>query len=213
MHSAALTVPTLPLKIAVLASGGGSNLQAVIDQLHGGGLVEIVCVGGDRTDCQAFERAQAAGINTKAFVAADFNDDREARDSAMARWLDDNGIELVVLGGYMQLLSDRFVAHFEGRIINVHPSLLPAFPGLKAVERALQSGASETGVTVHFVDSGVDTGPIISQRVVPIGAQHDLPDLLDAIHAVEHELLPQAIADYALGKVRVSPDDPSVVLL
>jgi phosphoribosylglycinamide formyltransferase-1 len=193
-----------PLRVAVLASGNGSNLQAIIDTLHGKGAVEVVGVGGNKPGCRAFERAAGAGIATRGFAAGEYGGDRVARDVAMADWLDAIDADLVVLAGYMQVLSAEFVRRFANRIINVHPALLPAFPGLHAIEQAVEAGVGTTGVTVHFVDEGVDTGPVIAQREVPVerGADGsvDTAGLETRIHAVEHELLPAVIADFAAGR-------------
>ncbi len=157
------------MKVGVLASGAGTNLQAILDRVHGREGVEVVGVGSDKTGAQALERAAAAGVATAVFERAEYPD-RAARDRAMADWLEGLGVELVVLAGYMQLLDPGFLARFGSRVINVHPALLPAFPGIRAVEQALDYGVKVFGVTVHFVDEGVDTGRIIAQRDV------DLPD-------------------------------------
>ena len=177
-------------RIAVLASGTGTNLQAILDQLHGRDGIEVVAVGSDKPGAPALERARGAGIETAAF-AADEHPDREARDLAIADWLEARRVELVVLAGYMQLLSPEFIARFATRIINVHPALLPSFPGLDAIGQALEHGVAVTGVTVHFVDEGVDSGPILLQRAVPIPPDRDREALEAAIHATEHELLPR----------------------
>jgi phosphoribosylglycinamide formyltransferase-1 len=124
---------------------------------------------------------------------------RDARDAAMAAWIEARGADLVALAGYMQLLSPAFVAHFRGRVVNIHPALLPAFPGLDAIGQALAAGVATTGVTVHFVDEGVDTGPAIVQREVPVPTDRDRKRLEEAIHAVEHELYPEAIRMIAQG--------------
>lgn len=196
--------------IAVLASGTGSNLQAILDGLHGRGNVEVVAVGSDKPGARALERAAAAGVPTAAFPAADYSD-REARDLAMAEWIVGRGAELVVLAGYMQLLGAGFVRRFPNRVINVHPALLPSFPGLDAVGQAIRHGAKVTGVTVHFVDTGVDTGPIILQRAIELPYTRDIEELEREIHRVEHELLPRAIELIAAGKVRMDPDNPRLV--
>ena len=178
-------------RIAVLASGTGTNLQAILDQLHGS-EVEVAAVASDKPGAQALERAAAAGIETGSFASADY-DDRPARDGAIADWLEQHDVDLVVLAGYMQLLSAAFIARFPNRIVNVHPALLPSFPGLDAVGQALEHGVLITGVTVHFVDEGVDSGPIILQRPVPIPRGRDRDELEEAIHRTEHALLPEAI--------------------
>jgi phosphoribosylglycinamide formyltransferase-1 len=140
----------------------------------------------------ALERARAAGITTGVFPRGDFPD-REARDAAMGDWLEAQSVDLVVLAGYMQLLSPPFVERFRDRVINVHPALLPSFPGLDAVGQALAAGAEVTGVTVHFVDEGVDSGPVFLQREVPVPPDRDRATLETSLHEVEHELLPEAI--------------------
>lgn len=195
-------------RVAVLASGAGTNLQAILDRVHGREGVEVVGVGSDKPDARALDRAARAGIETRAFARDRFGD-REARDAAIGDWLEERAVDLVVLAGYMQLLSASFVGRFKGRIVNVHPALLPSFPGLDAVGRALAHGVRVTGVTVHFVDEGVDSGPIILQRAVPIPPDRD-PDVLeDALHATEHALLPEAVRMIAAG--RVSIDDRGLV--
>jgi len=190
------------LRVAVLASGTGTNLQAILDQLHGRDGIEVVAVASDKPGAQALERAAGAGVETGTFETADYPD-REARDAAIGDWLDEREVELIVLAGYMQLLSPSFVGRFRNRIVNVHPALLPSFPGLDAIEQALEHGVRITGVTVHFVDEGVDSGPIILQRPVPVPASRELEELEDAIHATEHALLPEAIRLIAAGRVSV----------
>ena len=199
-----------PFRIAVLASGTGSNLQAILDTLHDRGIVEIAGVGSDKENAQALGRARRAGIEAAEFPATRFGD-REQRDGAIADWLDSLGVELLVLAGYMQLLSAAFVARFANRIVNVHPALLPSFPGLDAIGQALDHGVTVTGVTVHFVDEGVDSGPIILQRAVPIPRDRDRAALEAAIHATEHALYPQAIELIATGRARISAENPRVV--
>lgn len=183
-------------RIAVLASGEGTNLQALIDRLHGE-AVEIVAVGGDKPGARAFERAAAAGIATRAFERADY-DDRAARDAAIAAWLLESGARVVVLAGYMALLTPGFVAAFKDRIVNVHPSLLPNFPGLRAIEQALEAGVPSTGVTVHLVDDGVDTGPVLLQGEVAIPPGATAADVRGLLAPIEHDLLCQAVADLAV---------------
>ena len=193
-------------RVGVLASGTGTNLQAILDQLHNE-TVEVVAVGSDRPGAGALERAVAAGVATKTFPI-DGYPDREARDLAIAEWLCGRGVDLVVLAGYMQLLSPEFVRRFADRIVNVHPALLPSFPGLDAIGRALEHGVKVTGVTVHFVDEGVDTGPIVLQQPVPVPVDGDREALESAIHAVEHALLPEAIRLIAAGRVSVDESQP-----
>lgn len=194
-------------RVAVLASGAGTNLQAILDQLHGRDGIEVVAVGSDQPAAPALERAAAAGIETAIFELESYPD-REARDRAIADWLSERGVDLIVLAGYMQLLSAQFVRRFANRIVNVHPALLPSFPGLDAIGQALEHGVRVTGVTVHFVDEGVDTGPIVLQRPVPVPPDGDREALENAIHATEHALLPEAIRLIAAGRVRIDEARP-----
>jgi len=200
-------------RIAVLASGSGSNLQAILDALHGGpeGIV-VAAVASDKPGARALERAQRAGVPTKAFPLGD-HPDRAARDLAMADWIAEQGVQLVVLAGYMALLAPAFLQRFPHAVINVHPALLPAFPGLDAVGQALAHGVRVFGVTVHFVDDGIDTGPIILQRALELPHARTREEVFERLHAVEHELLPEAIRLIARGAVRIDPADPRRVLL
>ena len=198
-------------KIAVLASGSGTNLQAILDRLHEKEGVEVVGVASDKPAARALERAHEARVETAVFPRDEYAS-REARDVAMGAWIEARGADLVVLAGYMQLLSPAFVARFRDRVVNVHPALLPAFPGLDAIGQALAAGVDVTGVTVHFVDEGVDTGPTIVQREVPVPSGRDRGELEEAIHAVEHELYPEAIRMIARGMVRIDASDPRVVV-
>jgi phosphoribosylglycinamide formyltransferase-1 len=193
-----------PFRIVVLASGGGTNLQAILDQLHGRDGIEVAGVGSNKADCLALDRAERVGVATAVFAGEGYPG-REARDAAIGDWVDELGVDLIVLAGYMELLSPAFVRRFEGRIINVHPALLPSFPGLDAVGQALEHGVKITGVTVHFVDEGVDSGPIILQRPVPVPPDRQWQTLEDAIHATEHALLPETIRLIAAGKVSIEP--------
>jgi phosphoribosylglycinamide formyltransferase 1 len=197
-------------RIAVLASGSGTNLQAILDQVHGTDGIEVVGAVSDKPDATALERAQKAGVETAFFPASDYGG-REERDRAIGDWLEQRKVDLVVLAGYMQLLSPTFVQRFRTRIINVHPALLPAFPGLEAVQQALDHGSKVTGVTVHFVDEGVDSGPIIFQEPVPIPPSRDWDETEELIHGTEHTLLPEAIRLIAAGRVRIDDDNPRLV--
>jgi phosphoribosylglycinamide formyltransferase-1 len=199
------------VKIGVLASGAGSNLQAILDRVHGHGT-DVVAVGSDKPGAQALARARAVGVATSVFETASFPD-REARDVAMAEWLLGRGAELVVLAGYMQLVTPAFLSRFPMRVINVHPALLPAFPGLHAVEQALAYGSKVFGVTVHFVDEGVDSGPIIFQRAVELPDVTDSEAIRDLLRPVEHELLTTAVSLIAAGRVRPDPSHPRRVLV
>lgn len=199
-------------RVAVLASGTGTNLQAILDTVHGRDGIEVVAVASDKAGAEALGRATTAGIDTEVF-ARDGHEDREARDAVMAGWLEQHRPDLIVLAGYMQLLSPPFVECFRERMINVHPALLPSFPGLDAVGQALAHGVAVTGVTIHFVDEGVDSGPIVMQRAVDVPYTRDRGELEAEIHRMEHELLPQAIRMIASGRVSVDPDNPRVVQL
>jgi phosphoribosylglycinamide formyltransferase 1 len=198
-----------PFRIAVLASGKGTNLQAILDTLHGRDGIEVACVGSNRPEAQALERAARVGIETAVFACA--GRDRAERDAEMADWLAERGVDLIVLAGYMELLSPEFVRRFRNRVVNVHPALLPSFPGLDAIGQALEHGVRVTGVTVHFIDEGVDSGPIILQRPVEVPYTRDRSQLEREIHEVEHQLLPEAIRLIAAGDVSVDPENPRVV--
>jgi phosphoribosylglycinamide formyltransferase-1 len=199
-------------RLVVLASGSGTNLQAILDTLHGREGIEVVGVGSDKPEARALERARAAAVETGVFPTPEYAD-RTARDDAMGDWIEARRADLVALAGYMQLLSDAFVARFRNRVVNVHPALLPSFPGLDAIGQALGAGVEETGVSVHFVDEGVDTGPVILQRRVPVPPSRDRAELEAAIHAVEHRLYPEAIRMIAEGRVRIDSEDPRTVLV
>ena len=175
--------------VGVLVSGRGSNLQALIDA-----EIAIAAVASNIDGVTALDRAAAAGIPTSVFPLADYGD-RDQRDTVMAEWLQACGVELVVCAGYMQLLRPVFLARFPGKVLNVHPALLPAFPGATAVEDALFAGAAETGATVHLVDEGVDTGAVLRQEAVAI-LPGDTPETLHArIRTVEHRLLPAVVRE------------------
>jgi phosphoribosylglycinamide formyltransferase-1 len=194
---------TPKLRVGVLASGAGTNLQAILDRVHGR-EADVVAVGSDKPDAQALARAAALGVPTQAFPARDYPD-REARDAAMAAWLSEADAGLVVLAGYMQLLTPAFLRQFPQRVINVHPALLPAFPGLAAIEQALAYGVKVFGVTVHFVDEGVDTGAVILQRALELPEASDPAAVRDALRPLEHDLLTEAVRLIARGEVRVAP--------
>ena len=172
--------------IGVLVSGTGSNLQALVDA----GL-PIVAVASNRHDAPALRLTAAP---TASFELADFPD-RDARDAAMADWLESHGVRLVVLAGYMHLLTPSFLERFPDAIVNVHPSLLPEFPGAHAVEEQLAAGVVESGATVHFVDAGVDSGPILAQERVPVLPDDTAETLHRRIKTVEHELLPKVVRE------------------
>jgi phosphoribosylglycinamide formyltransferase-1 len=201
-----------PLRIGVLASGTGTNLQAILDRLHGGPEVEVVAVASNTPQAQALARAGAAGVPVATFPS-DAYADRSERDDAMGDWLQGAGVTLVVLAGYMQLLSPAFLARFPDRVINVHPALLPAFPGIRAIAQALAYGVKVFGVTVHFVDEGVDSGRVILQRALELPQATDPDEVLAALQPLEHDLLCRAIVLLARGAVRLDPDHPRRVLV
>ncbi len=194
------------LPVAVLVSGGGTNLQALLDTVHGN-EAQVVGVASSTKGALALERAEQRGVPTAVFARADYPD-RAARDEALGLWVEGAGARLVVLAGYMELLGDGFLDRFPGAVINVHPSLLPAFPGLGAVEQALAYGVKVFGVTVHFVDSGVDTGPVILQRAIELPAPASAEEVLAALRPLEHSLLPEAVRMFAAGALRPDPGNP-----
>jgi phosphoribosylglycinamide formyltransferase 1 len=172
--------------IGVLVSGEGTNLQALIDA----GL-PLVAVASNRHRANALNRADAAGLPARVFELDQYPD-RAARDREMAEWLQLRGVDLVVLAGYMHLLTPAFLERFADRVVNVHPSLLPEFPGAHAIDDALAAGVETTGVTVHYVDDGLDTGDVIRQEAVEVEPRESL---VERIHAVEHRILPQVVAE------------------
>jgi phosphoribosylglycinamide formyltransferase-1 len=204
-------------RIAVLISGEGSNLQALIDELRDA-PIEIVGVVSSRADARGLERAKAAGLETAVFSLAD-EPDREKRDSALGTWLEEREVDLVVLAGFMELLTPAFIRRFAGRIVNVHPALLPAFAGLRAIAQALEYGVRIAGVTVHFVDEGMDSGPIILQeafelpyhRGIEAMDEREIEAIDERFHEVEHRLLPRAVRLIAAGRVSLDPDNPRLV--
>ena len=204
---------TRAYRLGVLVSGEGSNLQAILDGVHGQEGIEVVAVGSNRAEARGLERARAAGVETAVFPRGGFAD-RAERDVAMADWIDSRGVDLVVLAGYMELLSPEFTRRYAGRLINVHPSLLPAFAGLHAIQQAIDYGVRVMGVTVHFVDEGVDTGPIIAQEAFEVDPYALGVDAIEArVHAVEHELLPRAIRLIASGGVSADPAAPRRIVI
>ena len=192
------------MKIAVLASGSGTNLQALIDQLHHdeNSGVEIAVVISDRKKAYALTRAKEAGIPTQVVRVRDFPD-RDAFDAEISRILDKCEVELIVLAGFMKLFQPTFVRKYRNRIINIHPSLLPAFPGAHSVPDTLAYGAKVSGVTVFFIDEGIDTGPIIAQASVPVFDDDDEESLFKRIHIEEHKLYPQVVRWYAAGALEI----------
>jgi phosphoribosylglycinamide formyltransferase 1 len=198
------------MRVGVLASGAGTNLQAILDRVHGREGVEVVAVASDQPGAPALERAAGSGVPTAVFP---LESDRSARDAAIADFLEAHGVELVVLAGYMALLEPSFLARFPGRVINVHPALLPAFPGLRAIEQSLAYGVKVFGVTVHFVDEGVDTGPVIAQRALELPDAVDPAAVRDVLRPLEHDLLCEAVALIARGAVAIDPAQPRRVVV
>jgi phosphoribosylglycinamide formyltransferase-1 len=199
------------MRVGVLASGEGTNLQALLDTVHGR-EVEVVAVASDQPSARALERAHAAGVPSRAFLRSEFGA-RAERDAAIADWLAAKGVELVVLAGYMAILDAGFIARFPDRILNVHPSLLPAFPGVRAIEQAVEHGVKVFGVTVHLVDEGVDTGPIVLQRAVELPGATDAATVHASLRPIEHDLLPRAVRLVAGGRLRRDPSHPRRVVV
>ena len=202
-----------PLRVGVLASGTGTNLQALLDTVHGHEAL-VVGVAADKPGAAALERAREAGIETAVFPLAEYAD-RAARDGAIAEWLLARDVELVVLAGYMALLTSPLLRRFPGAVMNVHPSLLPAFPGMRAIEQAIDYGVKVFGVTVHFVedDGGIDTGPVIVQDAIEIPNAVDPAVVHEALRPIEHALLPEAVRLVARGALTLDPDNPRRVLV
>jgi len=203
-------VSTAHFRVAVLLSGEGSNLQALLDGVHGRHGIEIVGVVSSRHDAPGLERAEQANVETAVFSLAE-EPDRAKRDEALADWLEERGVQLVVLAGFMELLTPPFIRRFAGRIVNVHPALLPAFPGLGAIEQALEHGVKVAGVTIHFVDEGVDSGPILLQEAFELPYHPDIVATRQLFHDVEHRLLPRAVRLIAAGRVSLDPGNPRLV--
>jgi phosphoribosylglycinamide formyltransferase 1 len=197
-----------PFRVAVLVSGEGSNLQAILDTVHGRDGIEVVCVGSNHAEARGLQRAAGAGIETGVFPAGP---DRDARDAELADWLEAREVDLLVLAGFMELLGRSFIRRFEGRIVNVHPSLLPAFPGIEAIEQAIDYGVRVMGVTVHFVDEGVDSGPVLLQESFELPYPRDIEAIEQRVHEIEHRLLPRAVRLIAAGAVSRDESNPRIV--
>ncbi len=196
-------MPSRTLPLGVLASGRGSNLQAILDAIAQGRLsATVVLVAGDRDDAQAVERARAAGIPCVVVSPKHFPT-RDAYDAEIARRLREAGAEVVVLAGYLRIVTNRLLQAFPQRVINIHPSLLPAFPGLHAQRQALAHGVKVSGCTAHFVDEAVDNGAIILQAAVPVLEDDTETSLAERILAEEHRILPQALQLYAEGRLTI----------
>lgn len=192
-----------PLKLGVMVSGGGTNLQAIIDAIEAGGLnASVCCVISNNADAFALTRARTHAIPAILHENSGFAD-RKEYDAATVRILSEFGVELVILAGYMKILTDVMVNAFPDAIMNIHPALLPAFTGLHAQKQALDYGVRYSGCTVHFVDYGTDTGPIILQSVVPVEQDDTEESLSVRIQKAEHRTLPAAIKLYAEGRIQV----------
>jgi len=192
-----------PLRLGVLASGRGSNLQAIIDAIEAGRLpARLAVVVSDREQAPALGRAARHGAPALSVSPKDHGD-RAAYDRALRQTLHAHGVELVCLAGFLRILGPELIRPLAGRVMNIHPSLLPAFPGLDAQRQALDWGVRVTGATVHFVDEGVDTGPIIVQEAVAVLAGDTAETLSERILAVEHRLYPRAIRLYAEERLRI----------
>jgi len=198
-----VTTRAEPLRVAVLASGRGTNLQALLDAARSADFpARVVVVISDRERAVALERAAAARVPA-VFLDPKASADRDAYDAAMLDCLERHRVELVCLAGFMRILGGAFVARLRGRLVNIHPSLLPAFPGLRPQRQALDHGVKIAGVTVHFVDEGVDTGPIIAQASVPVRDDDTEESLAERILVEEHRLYPEVVRRFAEGRVRL----------
>ena len=175
--------------IGVLVSGEGTNLQALIDA-----SLPIVAVASNKAGVRALERAESAGIATAIFELDDYPD-REARDGAMAEWLSERGVDLVVCAGYMHLLRPSFLGRYPGRVVNTHSAPLPDFPGPHPIHDVLAAGVPETAATIHYVDGGIDTGPVIAAERVPVLPGDDETSLRARVQAAEHKLLPRVVRE------------------
>lgn len=190
-------------KIAVLLSGRGSNFRALYRATKEGKIpAEIVLVITDRRDAQGAASAKEYGIETLHFRRKDYSD-RVSFDMAIADAIEERNIDLICLAGYMRILTPEFVRRFKGRIMNIHPALLPAFPGLHAQRQAVEYGVRYSGATVHFVDEGVDSGPIILQAVVPVYQDDSEETLAERILKEEHRIYPEAVRLFFEGRLEI----------
>ncbi|MFN2617625.1 MAG: phosphoribosylglycinamide formyltransferase [Thermoleophilaceae bacterium] len=200
----------MAFRVGVLVSGAGTNLQAILDSVHGRDGIEVVGVASSTPQAGGLERARAAGVESGVFEIA-AHADRARRDRALGDWLEERRVDLVVLAGFMELLGPELIRRFQGRIINVHPSLLPAFPGVRSIQQAFDHGVKVTGVTIHFVDEEVDSGPVVLQEAIDLSYPSVIAEVEDRVHGVEHRLLPQAIRLIASGRVHLNPENPRQV--
>ena len=193
-----------PCRIVVLISGNGSNLQAIIDAIGAGQIpAEIVAVVSDKADAYGLERAKKAGIPGEVLLYADYKD-RQKYDQALIDLIDHYQADLIVLAGFMRILTDEFVNHYLGRMLNIHPSLLPKYKGLNTHQRVLEAGDREHGATVHFVTPELDSGPIILQSKITVQNGDNAPQLAQRIHEIEHQIYPQVISWFAEGRLCLS---------
>jgi phosphoribosylglycinamide formyltransferase-1 len=188
------------VRLGVLVSGSGSNLQALIERVHGRAAT-IAGVCSSNAEAFALERARVAGLESAVFALGAHAGDTRQRDAAMADWLAERDVELVVCAGFLGVLTPGFLDRFPARVLNLHPSLLPAFPGAHAIEDAYAAGVAETGVTVHLVDEVLDGGPIVAQERLPVNYDEVPEGLRARIHAVEHRLLPAVVEDVVRGSL------------
>lgn len=208
-----MTVTVKPITLAVLVSGQGTNLQALLDSIAAGTLqARVKLVLSNRQEAGALARAKKYEVPTVVLSEKDYTR-REAFDQAMIQAIDQAGAELIVLAGFMRLLSAPFVKHYRGRLINIHPALLPAFPGLNAIQKAFDYGVPLTGCTVHFVDEGTDTGPIIAQSVVWRSPRDTLESLTEKVHQAEHQLYPKIIQLFAEKRAQFPKNGRTVFIL
>jgi len=192
------------LKLGVLISGNGSNLQSIIDHIEKGSLkAAIKIVISNNPDAYGITRAEKHGIPFLVLKNGDFKN-KEDFDAELVKILKDNGVELVILAGFMRIITPAFLKAFSGKIMNIHPALLPSFPGLHGQKQAMEYGVKFSGCTVHFVDDGVDTGPIIIQSVVPVHDDDTEDTLAERILKEEHKIYPQAIQLFADGRLEIN---------
>lgn len=195
-----------PLKIGVLVSGSGTNLQAIIDRIADGSLnAEVALVVSSRPGVRGIERAQAAGLPVLVMEKSEYAEP-EAADAKIASALKEAGCEYVIMAGYMRMVRKPLLDAYPGRIVNLHPALLPSFKGAHAIQDAFDYGVKVTGVTVHFADDKYDCGPIIAQRALPVEEGWDVDTLEEHIHAIEHELYPEVVGWLAAGRVHLRDD-------
>ena len=197
---------TAPLKIGVLVSGSGTNLQAIIDRIADGSLnAEVALVVSSRPGVRGIERAQAAGLPVLVMEKSEYAEP-EAADAKIATALKEAGCGYVIMAGYMRMVRKPLLDAYPGRIVNLHPALLPSFKGAHAIQDAFDYGVKVTGVTVHFADDKYDCGPIIAQRALPVEEGWDVDTLEEHIHAIEHELYPEVVGWLAAGRVHLRDD-------